>query len=88
MKNGLIKSMNLTLYKYKLNYKLFSFSVLGGFALVFVVRTPNGQRCALKRTSVNEEVDLIVCRQEINIMVGLFFVNCNYATVRNVETCQ
>jgi len=41
----------------------------GGFALVFVVRTQSGQRCALKRISVNEEVDLVVCRQEINIMV-------------------
>ena len=44
----------------------------GGFALVFVVRTANGQQCALKRTSVNEEVDLVVCRQEINIMVRHF----------------
>ena len=46
-------------------------SILGGFALVFVVRTQSGQRCALKRTSVNEEVDLIVSRQEVNIMVSM-----------------
>lgn len=65
---------------------VFSFSASGGFALVFVVRTPNGQRCALKRTSVNEEVDLIVCRQEINIMVTKLSVIVYY-TVLLLEKC-
>ena len=36
---------------------------------MFLVRNQNGDRCALKRLSVNEEIDLIVCRQEIDIMV-------------------
>ncbi|XP_047144558.1 BMP-2-inducible protein kinase isoform X1 [Hydra vulgaris] len=40
----------------------------GGFALVFVVRTSNGQKFALKRLSVNEKADLKVCQQEIEIM--------------------
>ena len=41
----------------------------GGFALVFVVRTSSGHKCALKRLSVNEESDLQVCKREIQILV-------------------
>lgn len=41
----------------------------GGFAIVFVVRTSQGVRCALKRMYVNNEHDLQVCKREIQIMV-------------------
>ncbi|XP_063788143.1 AP2-associated protein kinase 1 isoform X6 [Pseudophryne corroboree] len=43
----------------------------GGFALVFLVRTSNGMRCALKRMYVNNEHDLQVCKREIQIMRDL-----------------
>lgn len=43
----------------------------GGFALVFLVRTSNGVKCALKRMFVNNEHDLQVCKREIQIMVRL-----------------
>lgn len=40
----------------------------GGFAFVFLVRSLNQQRYALKRMYVNNERDLIVCQREINIL--------------------
>lgn len=40
----------------------------GGFAFVFLVRSSNQQRYALKRMYVNNERDLIVCQREINIL--------------------
>jgi serine/threonine protein kinase len=40
----------------------------GGFAFVFLVRSFNQQRYALKRMYVNNERDLIVCRREISIL--------------------
>lgn len=43
----------------------------GGFAIVFLVRTNQGARCALKRMYVNNEHDLQVCKHEIQIMVSL-----------------
>ncbi|CAH2274736.1 AP2-associated kinase 1 isoform X6 [Pelobates cultripes] len=43
----------------------------GGFALVFLVRTSNGMRRALKRMYVNNEQDLQVCKREIQIMRDL-----------------
>lgn len=43
----------------------------GGFAIVFLVRTSNGVKCALKRMFVNNEHDLQVCKREIQIMVRL-----------------
>ncbi|XP_026546150.1 AP2-associated protein kinase 1 [Notechis scutatus] len=43
----------------------------GGFAIVFLVRTSNGMKCALKRMYVNNEYDLQVCKQEIQIMRDL-----------------
>ncbi|XP_041098905.1 AP2-associated protein kinase 1-like, partial [Polyodon spathula] len=42
-----------------------------GFAIVFLVRTHQGVRCALKRMYVNNEHDLQVCKQEIQIMRDL-----------------
>lgn len=42
----------------------------GGFAIVFLVRTNQGVRCALKRMYVNNEHDLQVCKSEIQIMVS------------------
>ncbi|NXL77355.1 AAK1 kinase, partial [Leptocoma aspasia] len=44
---------------------------LGGFAIVFLVRTSNGVKCALKRMYVNNEYDLQVCKREIQIMRDL-----------------
>ncbi|XP_051508415.1 BMP-2-inducible protein kinase isoform X2 [Myxocyprinus asiaticus] len=43
----------------------------GGFAIVFLVRTHQGIRCALKRMYVNNEYDLQVCKMEIQIMRDL-----------------
>ncbi|XP_051972066.1 AP2-associated protein kinase 1-like isoform X3 [Xyrauchen texanus] len=43
----------------------------GGFAIVFLVRTNQGVRCALKRMYVNNEFDLQVCKLEIQIMRDL-----------------
>ncbi|KAI1900836.1 hypothetical protein AGOR_G00053960 [Albula goreensis] len=43
----------------------------GGFAIVFLVRTHQGIRCALKRMYVNNEHDLQVCKREIQIMRDL-----------------
>ncbi|MFT7817479.1 AP2-associated protein kinase 1-like isoform X1 [Arapaima gigas] len=43
----------------------------GGFAIVFLVRTHQGVRCALKRMYVNNEHDLQVCQREIQIMRDL-----------------
>ncbi|KAM9546788.1 AP2-associated protein kinase 1 isoform 14-T14 [Salvelinus alpinus] len=43
----------------------------GGFAIVFLVRTNQGVRCALKRMYVNNENDLQVCELEIQIMRDL-----------------
>ncbi|RLV84500.1 hypothetical protein DV515_00016168 [Chloebia gouldiae] len=44
---------------------------IGGFAIVFLVRTSNGVKCALKRMYVNNEYDLQVCKREIQIMRDL-----------------
>ncbi|KFW74348.1 AP2-associated protein kinase 1, partial [Manacus vitellinus] len=46
-------------------------SPTGGFAIVFLVRTSNGVKCALKRMYVNNEYDLQVCKREIQIMRDL-----------------
>lgn len=46
------------------------FASAGGFAIVFLVRTNQGVRCALKRMYVNNEYDLQVCKREIQIMVS------------------
>uniref|UniRef100_A0A3Q2W067 non-specific serine/threonine protein kinase n=1 Tax=Haplochromis burtoni TaxID=8153 RepID=A0A3Q2W067_HAPBU len=43
----------------------------GGFAIVFLVKTNQGVRCALKRMYVNNEHDLQVCKREIQIMKDL-----------------
>ncbi|XP_061117656.1 AP2-associated protein kinase 1-like isoform X7 [Conger conger] len=43
----------------------------GGFAIVFLVRTHQGVRCALKRMYVNNEHDLQVCKREIQIQRDL-----------------
>ena len=40
----------------------------GGFAFVFLVRSINQQRYALKRMYVNNERDLLVCQREISIL--------------------
>lgn len=43
----------------------------GGFALVFLVKTSNGQSYALKRMFVNNEQDLNACRREIQLCSSL-----------------
>ncbi|KAM7305729.1 AP2-associated protein kinase 1 isoform X1 [Ixodes scapularis] len=43
----------------------------GGFAIVFLVKGPNGVRYALKRMFVNEEHGLTVCKREIQIASNL-----------------
>uniref|UniRef100_UPI0037E95D4B AP2-associated protein kinase 1 isoform X2 n=1 Tax=Semicossyphus pulcher TaxID=241346 RepID=UPI0037E95D4B len=43
----------------------------GGFAIVFLVHTHQGVRCALKRMYVNNEHDLQICKLEIQIMRDL-----------------
>ena len=43
----------------------------GGFAFVFLVRSSNQQRYALKRMYVNNERDLLVCQREIAILKEL-----------------
>jgi len=43
----------------------------GGFAIVFLVKSVNGTRLALKRMCVNNEKDLAVCKREINIVSNL-----------------
>ncbi|XP_078069968.1 BMP-2-inducible protein kinase isoform X3 [Mustelus asterias] len=43
----------------------------GGFSLVFLARTHNGVRCALKRMYVNDAHDLNICKREVTIMKEL-----------------
>ena len=45
---------------------------VGGFALVFLVKTSVGQRYALKRVSVNEMKNLEMCQREIEVLVSTF----------------
>lgn len=54
-------------------FKDLDFLLAGGFAIVFLVRTHQGLRCAMKRMYVNNEDDLQVCKREIQIMVSSFF---------------
>lgn len=42
----------------------------GGFAMVFLVKSSNGTRYALKRMYVNNEHDLNVAKREIQIAVS------------------
>lgn len=53
-----------------LSFFLCLISFAGGFAIVFLVRTHQGLRCALKRMYVNNEYDLQICKLEIQIMVS------------------
>uniref|UniRef100_A0A8C2HJP9 non-specific serine/threonine protein kinase n=1 Tax=Cyprinus carpio TaxID=7962 RepID=A0A8C2HJP9_CYPCA len=52
-------------------FQAVGFLSTGGFAIVFLVRTHQGVRCALKRMYVNSEHDLQVCKREIQIMRDL-----------------
>ena len=52
----------------------FSNNLLGGFSIVFLVRSvTSGKKYALKRMYVNNQSDLEVCKQEIDIIVSLLF---------------
>lgn len=58
---------------------------------MFLVRTNQGVRCALKRMYVNNEHDLQVCKREIQIMVseslGLHVVICLFSHSHLVCVC-
>lgn len=45
-------------------------NIIGGFAVVFLVKAANGNRYALKRMFVNNDHDLAVCKKEIHIAVS------------------
>jgi len=66
-----VRSKDRVLCLTKWNGSVFS---AGGFAIVFLVRTNNGMKCALKRMYVNNEYDLQVCKREIQIMVSHHFL--------------
>lgn len=51
--------------------------ILGGFAVVFLVKGSNNKRFALKRMYVNNEHDLGIARREIQIAVR-YYVFYNY----------
>ncbi|XP_059167493.1 BMP-2-inducible protein kinase-like isoform X2 [Physella acuta] len=55
----------------------------GGFAVVFLVKLPNGSRLALKRMYVNNDRDLAVCQKEIKIMKDL---SGHKNTIRYIES--
>lgn len=57
------------------DFRAVAFLSTGGFAIVFLVRTHQGVRCALKRMYVNDEHDLEVCKSEIQIMVRHFLIH-------------
>jgi AP2-associated kinase len=46
------------------------FFIIGGFAIVFLVKGNNGIKYALKRMYVNNETDLAVAKREIQITVS------------------
>lgn len=48
--------------------------LIGGFAIVFLVKASGG-RYALKRMYVNNEHDLNVCKREIQIAVSICIYN-------------
>lgn len=60
------QQLNCPVFK---DFQAVGFLSTGGFAIVFLVRTHQGVRCALKRMYVNNEYDLQVCNREIQIMV-------------------
>jgi len=51
--------------------KFFLFTTAGGFAIVFLVKSSNGSKYALKRMHVNNDHDLAACRREIQIVSTL-----------------
>lgn len=51
---------------------IFNNIIIGGFAIVFLVKSSSG-RYALKRMYVNNEHDLNVCKREIQIAVSFIF---------------
>ncbi|XP_055496221.1 BMP-2-inducible protein kinase [Leucoraja erinacea] len=60
----------------------------GGFSIVFLVRTHNSVRCALKRMYVNDVHDLNICKREVTIMKELSghknivgYLDCGIASV-------
>lgn len=57
----------------------------GGFSIVFMVRSSNSKRYALKRMCVNDSVDLEVCKQEIDIIKSLS--STNKKILKYVDSC-
>lgn len=62
---------------------LFSQSQIGGFAIVYLVKSNNGNRYALKRMYVNNEQDLNVAKKEIQIAVSI--VTSNIAAIYVIQ---
>lgn len=54
------------------------FPFQGGFGIVYRVHSPDGRQFALKRTLVNNEVDLANMKREITIVVGLLLFHFYY----------
>ena len=71
--------LNKLFFKISINYTflcsilksnmILTFFIIGGFAIVFLVKSL-GTRYALKRMYVNNEHDLNVCKREIQIAVS------------------
>ena len=59
----------------------------GGFAIVFLVKTNQGVRCALKRMYVNNVPDLNVYKREITIMVRAQSCRC-YLSAQEKSSCS
>ncbi|CDI97852.1 AP2 associated protein kinase 1 [Echinococcus multilocularis] len=58
----------------------------GGFGIVYRVRSPDGRHFALKRTLVNNEVDLANIKREITIVSSLSHKNIiNYVASKVIE---
>lgn len=71
----------------------FNIGIIGGFAIVFLVKSSSG-RYALKRMYVNNEHDLNVCKREIQIAVSCIIIHkiietnlLNYIYVLNELNC-
>ena len=60
---------------FQFDCRVWLYSIIGGFSVVFRVKSSRGRRLALKRMAVNNDNDLYLARQEIAIMVRL--VKCH-----------
>lgn len=61
------------------------FSRLGGFAIVYLVKSSSGNRYALKRMYVNNEQDLNVAKKEIQIAVS--YLHSTFTLILTLKSC-